>query len=163
MATPSIMAGGDKEVFQALMPLFQAMGQKIVHHGGSGSGQHAKLCNQIAIAGTMVSVCESLLYGYKAGLNLNTVLQSISGGAAACWTLVHLAPRILRGNFDPGFLVDHFSRTWASHSMKPSGWNCVCPASHSPINSICPFKLTGAVDAEHTPSCWHWRSYHALK
>jgi 3-hydroxyisobutyrate dehydrogenase len=71
-------------------------------------GQQAKLCNQIVIAGTMVGVCESLVYGYKAGLNLETMLASITTGAAACWTLTNLAPRILRRNFNPGFLVDHF-------------------------------------------------------
>jgi 3-hydroxyisobutyrate dehydrogenase len=60
------------------------------------------------IAGTMVGVCESLLYGYKAGLDLNRMLESIRGGAAACWTLDNLAPRILQRNFDPGFFVEHF-------------------------------------------------------
>jgi 3-hydroxyisobutyrate dehydrogenase len=107
-ATLSIMVGGDQETVQAVMPLFELMGKKIVHQGGSGSGQHTKLCNQIVIAGTMVGVCESLLYGYKAGLDLSQMLQSIRGGAAACWTLDHLAPRMLQRNFDPGFFVEHF-------------------------------------------------------
>jgi 3-hydroxyisobutyrate dehydrogenase len=107
-ATLSIMVGGDKNAVEKVMPLFQAMGKTIVHQGGAGAGQHAKLCNQIVIAGTMIGVCESLLYGKKAGLDLETMLQSIRGGAAACWTLDTLAPRILKGNFDPGFFVDHF-------------------------------------------------------
>jgi 3-hydroxyisobutyrate dehydrogenase len=66
------------------------------------------MCNQIVIAGTMIGVCESLLYGYKAGLDLETMLRSISSGAAACWTLDNMAPRILQRNFDPGFFVEHF-------------------------------------------------------
>jgi 3-hydroxyisobutyrate dehydrogenase len=107
-ATLSIMVGGDPEVVERMMPLFQAMGKNIVHQGGPGAGQHTKMCNQIVIAGTMVGVCESLLYGYKAGLDLETMLRSVSGGAAACWTLDNLAPRCLRRNFDPGFFVDHF-------------------------------------------------------
>jgi len=107
-ATLSIMAGGDSEAVQAVMPLFELLGNKIVHQGGPGTGQQAKLCNQIVIAGTMVGVCESVLYGYKAGLDLNRMLDSIRGGAAACWTLDHLAPRILQRNFDPGFFVEHF-------------------------------------------------------
>jgi len=107
-ATLSIMVGGDKEAVQSAMPLFELMGNKIVHQGGAGTGQQAKLCNQIVIAGTMVGVCESLLYGYKAGLDLNRMLNSIRGGAAACWTLDHLAPRILQRNFEPGFFVEHF-------------------------------------------------------
>jgi 3-hydroxyisobutyrate dehydrogenase len=107
-ATLSIMAGGDTEAVQAVMPLFQLLGKKIVHQGGPGNGQQAKLCNQIVIAGTMVGVCESILYGYKAGLDLNRMLDSIRSGAATCWALDHLAPRILQRNFDPGFFVEHF-------------------------------------------------------
>ncbi len=107
-AALSIMAGGDEEVFSALMPLFQLMGKKIVYQGKAGSGQHTKMCNQIVIAGTMIGMCESLIYGYKAGLNLETMLSSISGGAAACWSLDNLAPRILKRNFEPGFFVRHF-------------------------------------------------------
>jgi 3-hydroxyisobutyrate dehydrogenase len=107
-AALSIMIGGDTTSAQAVMPLFELLGKKIVHQGGPGAGQQAKLCNQIVIAGTMVGVCESLLYGYKAGLDLNRMLDSIRGGAAACWTLDNLAPRILQRNFDPGFFVEHF-------------------------------------------------------
>jgi 3-hydroxyisobutyrate dehydrogenase len=107
-AALSIMIGGDAKSVQTVMPLFELLGQKIVHQGASGTGQQAKLCNQIVIAGTMVGVCESLLYGYKAGLDLNRMLDSIRGGAAACWTLDHLAPRILQRNFEPGFFVEHF-------------------------------------------------------
>lgn len=104
----SIMVGGDKETFEAVLPLFEAMGKNIVYQGGPGTGQHTKMCNQIVIAGTMISVCEALLYGYKAGLNLETMIKSISKGAAACWTLDNLAPRILQRNFEPGFFVEHF-------------------------------------------------------
>jgi 3-hydroxyisobutyrate dehydrogenase len=107
-AALSIMVGGETTSVQAVMPLLELLGKKIVHQGGPGAGQQAKLCNQIVIAGTMVAVCESLLYGYKAGLDLNRMLESIRGGAAACWTLDSLAPRILQRNFDPGFFVEHF-------------------------------------------------------
>lgn len=107
-ATLSIMIGGWTEAVQAVMPLFACLGKNIVHQGGPGAGQHTKLCNQIVIAGTMVGVCESLLYGYKVGLDVPRMLASIRGGAAACWTLDHLAPRIMARNFDPGFFVDHF-------------------------------------------------------
>ena len=107
-ATLSIMVGGETKTVQAVVPLFELLGKKIVHQGGPGTGQQAKLCNQIVIAGTMVGVCESMLYGYKAGLDLNRMLESIRGGAAACWTLDNLAPRILQRNFAPGFFVEHF-------------------------------------------------------
>jgi 3-hydroxyisobutyrate dehydrogenase len=107
-AALSIMIGGDATSVQAVLLLFELLGKKIVHQGGPGTGQQAKLCNQIVIAGTMVGVCESLLYGYKAGLDLNRMLDSIRGGTAACWTLNNLAPKILQRNFEPGFFVEHF-------------------------------------------------------
>ncbi len=106
--TLSIMVGGDEPVVEAVMPLLEVMGKNIVHQGEAGAGQHTKMCNQITIAGTMVGVCESLLYGHRAGLDLPTMLRSISGGAAACWTLDQLAPRMVSRNFDPGFYVEHF-------------------------------------------------------
>lgn len=104
----SIMVGGEEEAVTTVMPLFRIMGKNIVYQGKAGSGQHTKMCNQITIAGTMIGVCECLIYGYRAGLDLPTMLQSISGGAAACWTLDNLAPRIVDRNFDPGFYVEHF-------------------------------------------------------
>ena len=104
----SIMVGGDEDAVESIMPLFEAMGKSIVHQGVAGAGQHTKMCNQIVVAGTMIGVCESLLYGHKAGLDLETMLSSIGGGAAACWTLDNLAPRVLKRNFDPGFFVEHF-------------------------------------------------------
>src|SRR5204863_710231 len=104
----SIMIGGDKEVVEALRPCFEAMGKTIVHQGPAGAGQHTKMVNQILIATGMIGVCEALLYGYKAGLDLKTVLQSVGGGAAGSWSLNNLGPRILDRNFEPGFFVEHF-------------------------------------------------------
>jgi len=104
----SIMVGGDAGTVQTILPLLKRMGKQIVHQGPAGAGQHTKMCNQIVIAGTMIGVCESLLYGCRAGLDLDQVLASISGGAAGCWSLTNLAPRILKRDYDPGFFVDHF-------------------------------------------------------
>ena len=106
--TLSIMVGGDEQDVKAVMPLLEIMGKNIVHEGQPGAGQHTKMCNQITIAGTMIGVCEALLYGTKAGLDLSTMLEAISGGAAGCWSLDNLAPRIVNRNFDPGFYVEHF-------------------------------------------------------
>jgi 3-hydroxyisobutyrate dehydrogenase len=106
--TLSIMIGGESGAVAAVQPLLQILGKNIVHQGGPGAGQHTKMCNQIVIAGTMVGVCESLLYGHKAGLDLETMLGSIRSGAAGCWTLENLAPRVLKRNFEPGFIVEHF-------------------------------------------------------
>jgi 3-hydroxyisobutyrate dehydrogenase len=107
-ATLSIMIGGDAATVQALMPFFETMGKRIMRQGGPGAGQHTKMSNQIVIAGTMVGVCESLLYGYRAGLSLDTMIETIRGGAAACWALDNLAPRIVKRDFAPGFVVEHF-------------------------------------------------------
>jgi 3-hydroxyisobutyrate dehydrogenase len=107
-ATLSIMVGGDRPVFELIEPILAILGKKIIYQGKAGSGQHTKMCNQIQIAGTMIGMCESLLYGFRAGLDLSTMLSSISGGAAACWSLDNLAPRILHRDFEPGFFVDHF-------------------------------------------------------
>lgn len=104
----SIMVGGDEDTVERIRPLLEAMGRQIVYQGPAGAGQHTKMCNQIVIAGTMIGVCESLLYGYRAGLDLDQVLASISGGAAGCWSLTNLAPRILKRDFEPGFYVAHF-------------------------------------------------------
>jgi 3-hydroxyisobutyrate dehydrogenase len=107
-AALSIMVGGDKDVVEALNPLFSAMGKTIIHQGGPGAGQHTKMVNQVLIASNMIGVCEALLYGHKAGLDLETVLKSVGPGAAGSWSLNNLGPRIMQNNFDPGFFVEHF-------------------------------------------------------
>ena len=102
------MIGGEKDVVIALRPLFDLMGKTIVHQGPAGAGQHTKMVNQVLIASNMIGVCEALLYGYKAGLDLNVVLQSVGSGAAGSWSLNNLGPRMIAGNFEPGFYVEHF-------------------------------------------------------
>ena len=104
----SIMIGGEAEVVQALNPLFATMGKSIIHQGPAGAGQHTKMVNQILIASNMIGVCEALLYGFKAGLDLPTVLQSVGSGAAGSWSLNNLGPRMIAGDFEPGFYVEHF-------------------------------------------------------
>jgi 3-hydroxyisobutyrate dehydrogenase len=105
--TLSIMIGGDAETVASLEPLWKLMGSKWILQGGPGAGQHTKVVNQTLIASNMVGVCEALLYGYKAGLDLEKVLESVASGAAGSWSLTHLGPRIIAGNFDPGFFVEH--------------------------------------------------------
>jgi 3-hydroxyisobutyrate dehydrogenase len=104
----SIMIGGDKEVVDALQPCWEAMGKTIVHQGGPGAGQHTKMVNQTLIATNMIGVCEALLYGHQAGLDLPTVMESVASGAAGSWSLSNLGTRIIDNNFDPGFFVEHF-------------------------------------------------------
>lgn len=106
----SIMVGGDEAAFEKTLPLFQAMGKNIVRQGPAGAGQHAKMCNQIAVAASMLGVCEALAYAKRNGLDQERVLASITSGAAGSWSLSNLAPRVLRGDFAPGFMVKHFRK-----------------------------------------------------
>ena len=106
--TLSIMVGGDAAAFEAARPLFEVMGNTVVHQGPAGAGQHTKMCNQIAIASTMVGVVEALMYARGAGLDPAVVLESIGAGAAGSWSLTNLYPRILKDDLGPGFMVRHF-------------------------------------------------------
>jgi len=106
--TLAIMAGGDKETYDKVLPLFQLMGKNIAYMGKAGAGQHTKMSNQILIASTMIGVVESLLYAYKAGNDLDEVINVIGKGAAGCWSINNLGPRIVNNNFDPGFFIKHF-------------------------------------------------------
>ena len=106
--TLSIMVGADDSVFSSILPFLEVMGRNITHMGKVGSGQHTKMANQIVIAGTMAGVSEALVYGAAAGLDAEKMVSTISKGAAGCWTLDNLAPRVLKGDYDPGFMVEHF-------------------------------------------------------
>lgn len=106
--TLSIMVGGEKAQLDVIQPLLQVFGQNIVYQGTAGAGQHTKMCNQIVIATGMIGICESMVYAKKAGLSPETVLTSITAGAAGSWGLSNLAPRMLAGDDAPGFYIKHF-------------------------------------------------------
>ena len=106
--TLSIMVGGEKETYTQCLPIFQAMGTNIIYEGKAGAGQHTKMANQIALGGAIAGVCEALTYAKKVGLDLQTMLDSISKGAAGSWQMSNMAPRMLKGDFDPGFFVKHY-------------------------------------------------------
>jgi 3-hydroxyisobutyrate dehydrogenase len=107
-ATLVIMVGGDPEAFERAKPLLSRLGRTIELMGGPGAGQHTKMVNQIAIASGMIALCEALLYGHRAGLDLEQTIATIESGAAGSWSLSNYGPRILRGDFEPGFKIDHF-------------------------------------------------------
>ena len=104
----SIMIGGEEQAVERARPIFETMGATIVRQGGPGAGQHTKAVNQILIAACVVGLSEALLYGRRAGLDLDAVMESVSGGAAGSWSLSNYGPRMLGGDFEPGFFVDHF-------------------------------------------------------
>lgn len=104
----TIMVGGSSEAFEAVRPIFDILGSNVVHQGPAGSGQHTKMCNQIAIASNMIGVTEAISYAKKAGLDPDRVLKSISSGSAGSWSLSNLVPRMVEGDFEPGFYIKHF-------------------------------------------------------
>ena len=104
----SIMVGGSRAAFDRALPLLKALGKTVVHQGRAGSGQHTKMVNQTIIAGTMIGICEALVYAKRSGLDPEQVLKSVGGGAAQSWSLLNLWPRILQDDFDPGFFIEHF-------------------------------------------------------
>jgi 3-hydroxyisobutyrate dehydrogenase len=104
----SILVGGPRETFERVKPIFAKLGTNVVHFGGAGAGQRCKLCNQIVIAGNMIGMVEGLYYAKKAGLDPALVLEGIGKGAAGSWSLTNLGPRILRGDLEPGFMIEHF-------------------------------------------------------
>ena len=107
-ATLTIFAGGDKDAYEAALPYFHTMGRTVKYMGAAGSGQYAKLANQIVIAGTMTGMCEALSFAKACKLNLGDLLEAMLGGSANTWSLANYGPRILKGDFEPGFFVKHY-------------------------------------------------------
>lgn len=107
-ANLTIMVGGEEKIYQQLLPIFKLMGKTTTYFGKAGAGQHAKMANQIMIAGTMTGLTEMLLYTKKAGLDEQKVLAALSGGGAANWSMENYVPRILRDDYTPGFFARHF-------------------------------------------------------
>jgi 3-hydroxyisobutyrate dehydrogenase len=125
--TLAIMAGGDKEIYGKVLPLFNLMGKNVAYMGGPGAGQHTKMSNQILIASTMIGVVECLLYAYKAGNDLMEVINVIGKGAAGCWSINNLGPRIVKGNFDPGFFIKHFVKDMGIALQEAKQMNLALP------------------------------------
>ncbi|MFH2113713.1 MAG: NAD(P)-dependent oxidoreductase [Spirochaetota bacterium] len=107
-ATLSIMVGGDEAAFESILPFLETMGKSVIQQGGPGAGQHTKMANQIAVAGSLCGSIEAILYAENAGLDPRRVLLSIGGGAAQSWQMTNNVPRMLDGNFEPGFYAKHF-------------------------------------------------------
>jgi len=121
-----MVGGGDDDVGR-VWPLLEIMGSNIVHVGGRGAGQHTKMVNQILIASGMIGVCEALLYAQEAGLDMAKAFQAVSWGAAGSWSLSNHGPRMLRGDFEPGFYVDHFVKDMGIALDEAAGMNIAVP------------------------------------
>lgn len=144
--TLSIMVGGQEETFTASLSILQAMGKNIIHVGGTGAGQLTKLCNQIAVAVTNLAMSEALIFGAKAGIDLEKMHKAISGGAAGSWQLSNLAPRIFQRDFAPGFMVKLQQKDLRLVSQEADQMHLALPATslvHSLFNAL---ESTGASD-----------------
>lgn len=106
--TLSVMVGGDENAYEEVLPVIRLFAKRVAYMGGPGTGQHAKACNQISVAGTMIGMVESLLYAYKQGLDPEKVIEVVGGGAGGSWSINNLAPRIVKGDYKSGFFVEHF-------------------------------------------------------
>ena len=126
-ATLAIMVGGDQSVFDRVKSIFETLGKNIAYMGPAGSGQHTKMSNQILIAGTMIGVVESLLYACKSGLDQDAVISVIGSGAAGSWSINNLGPRIVQGDFDPGFYIKHFVKDMGIALAEAKQMNLVLP------------------------------------
>jgi len=125
----SIMVGGDEDDFKAVLPLLRLLGTTVVHQGEAGAGQSAKVCNQIALAGVMLGVCEALVYAEAAGLSPEKLLESIERGGAASWALSNLGRRIIAGDFEPGFYIKHFVKDLKIASEEAEALGLYIPAT----------------------------------
>lgn len=127
-ATLTIFVGGDKCDFEKGLPYFQAMGRVIKHMGGAGAGQNSKLGNQIVIAGTMTGMCEALAFAKACGLDLKEFMEAVGGGSAATWSFSNYGPRILKGDFEPGFFVKHYIKDMKLAEEAADGMELDLPA-----------------------------------
>lgn len=127
-ATLTIFVGGDKCDFEKGLPYFQAMGRVIKHMGGAGAGQNSKLGNQIVIAGTMTGMCEAIAFAKACGLDLKEFMEAVGGGSAATWSFSNYGPRILKGDFEPGFFVKHYIKDMKLAEEAADGMELDLPA-----------------------------------
>jgi len=124
-----IMVGGDPDAFERAKPVFEPLGRTVELQGGAGTGQHTKMTNQLAIAAGMIGLCEALVYAHRAGLDLETTLATIKDGAAGSWSLSNYGPRLLQGDLEPGFKVDHFIKDLGIALAEARRMNVVLPGA----------------------------------
>ncbi|HFH0607258.1 TPA: NAD(P)-dependent oxidoreductase [Enterococcus faecium] len=127
--TLTIMVGGEESVYDQVLPLFKEFGTTFTLHGSAGKGQHTKMANQIMIAGTMTGMTEMLVYAQKNGLDLEKVIETLSGGSAANWSLSNYSTRILKEDYTPGFFVKHFIKDLKIALEEAEKMNLVLPAT----------------------------------
>ena len=153
-AALSIMMGGDASIISLILPYLEKLGKKLVHQGGPGAGQLTKMANQIAVAGSMLGMTESLAYAKKCGLDPHLVLDSIKGGAAGSWSLENLSERVLKGDDSPGFYVKHFIKDLKIALDSAKEMNLDLPGTDRALELYCQLQDRGLGD-KGTQSLFH--------
>ncbi|MBR1647255.1 MAG: NAD(P)-dependent oxidoreductase [Selenomonadaceae bacterium] len=142
-ATLTILVGGEKNSFDALQPVFAAMGKNIVYEGSAGAGQKTKACNQIAIAGTLAGVCEAFAYAKASGLDVEKVYSAISTGAAGSFQMTGVARKGLDGDFNPGFMIRHFGKDLAIGSETGTAYGASLPILSMVLHEVKKLEQSG--------------------
>ena len=155
------MVGGQQDTFDRALPMLEHLGKVVTYQGGPGAGQHAKMVNQIAIASGMVGVCEALLYALRAGLDVAKVIETIGTGAAASWSLVNYSPRALRGDFEPGFKIDHFIKDLGIALEEARRMGLALPGLALAEQLYSPPAPRAGARKARTRWCWRWPSCQA--
>lgn len=143
-ATLSIMVGGSADAVSRAMPLFSRLGKTVVRQGEAGAGQRTKIVNQILVAANTLGMCEALHFAARSGLDAQRVLEAVGGGAAASWSIQVLAPRVLKGDFDPGFIVEHLVK-----DLRIARDDARSFGEHMPMVELCLARYEALVAAGH--------------
>ena len=155
-ASLSILVGGEKSSFEALKPVFSAMGKNLVYMGSAGAGQKAKACNQIAIAGALAGACEAYAYAQASGLDLEKTFQAISAGAAGSFQMSNVVRRGLDGDFEPGFMLKHFGKDLAIGTETSAAYGAALPVLGQVLSEVRQMERQGKGDQGPQALLWYY-------
>ncbi len=155
-ATLSILVGGEESSFEALKPVFSAMGKNLVYMGSAGAGQKAKACNQIAIAGALAGACEAYAYAQASGLDLEKTFQAISAGAAGSFQMSNVVRRGLDGDFEPGFMLKHFGKDLAIGTETSAAYGAALPVLGQVLSEVRQMERQGKGDKGTQALLWYY-------
>lgn len=155
-ATLSILVGGEESSFEALKPVFSAMGKNLVYMGSAGAGQKAKACNQIAIAGALAGACEAYAYAQASGLDFEKTFQAISAGAAGSFQMSNVVRRGLDGDFEPGFMLKHFGKDLAIGTETSAAYGAALPVLGQVLSEVRQMERQGKGDKGTQALLWYY-------
>ena len=155
-ASLSILVGGEKSSFEALKPVFSAMGKNLVYMGSAGAGQKAKACNQIAIAGALAGACEAYAYAKASGIDIEATFKAISAGAASSFQMSNVVRRGLDGDFEPGFMLKHFGKDLAIGTETSAAYGAALPVLGQVLSEVRQMERQGKGDNGTQALLWYY-------